>query len=127
MTELQAAQTLRDAATRLIANLDAISTFRNLPGNLQPSPIYERERKRSLREIKEVLSVLLPNSRGTKTKRNTSPEVKAWKSAHMKLVLAKNKAKRGGDATEIKKAEVAYKAWRDANPSPKKATASSRK
>lgn len=121
-TEIQTAHTLRDAAIRLTATLDALQTYKNVPG-VTPPPAFEKEKKRALKTIKECVATLLPKK--AKAKRQSSPEVTKWKSDRMKVTMALRGKKEG--TPEYVEARAKYDAWMEKNPSPSQAKASKKK
>ncbi len=129
MTELQAAQSVKNAATLLVANLEAIATFASLPGDLKPSPVYEKERKKSLKallaglkSLKEVVSA----KKGKTSKRKVSSELTAWRKEGMSL-LGKAVAAEKRQDKDAASLRAAYEKWKSANPAPGKKTASTPK
>jgi len=125
MTELQAAQSIKNAATLLVANLEAIATFASLPGDLKPSPVYEKERKKSLKtllaglkSLKEVVSA----KKGKTGKRKVSSALTAWRKEGMSLLGKANAAKRRGDANAAS-LRAAYDEWKKTTPPPGKESA----
>jgi len=112
MVKIENVRKVQKEVSRLIVALEALEGFQ---GGEADRRAFERQvRTVSASVAESVQSAGITAAKEPRTLRKSAPGVKAWRSAHMSLLVAVRKTAIG--SPERAAAQAAYNEWRVANP-----------
>ncbi len=114
MSQLESVKKVQKEVSRLITVLEALEGF---SGSYKDRAAFERQASAAGESVLAAVSAAgLVAKKAKRAIRKSSAEVIAWRSAHMKVLVTVQKAKKG--SAEHAAAKAAYAAWRASNPAP---------